>query len=185
MSQDVVTRAAGAPGFEPADALDIAGRFPACGQPLLRGADRLDIRAIEFDYARFDKLKAALGSENKAFKAMHINRSSGQRALKRREQATAPPVAVEVLAEQPRLSYRDDVPMGLDDLKGDLIEMVTWWRERKLRQVQPRRQRSMVRWTIHVDPAWVNRVKELSDAQRMSQADVVDDIFRAYFERTV
>lgn len=140
---------------------------------------------MAFDYERFDKLRAELGSENKAFKAMHVNRSSGQRALKRREQGTATPVAVEVLAEQPRLSYQSNAPVALDDLKGDLIEMVTWWRERKLRQTQPRRERETVRWTIHIDRRWRDRIMELSDAQRTSIADVVDDLCRSYFERTL
>jgi hypothetical protein len=142
-------------------------------------------QAIDFDYALYDKLYAELGSQNAAFRRMRVNRSTAQQALKRREERTAAPVAVEVLAEQPRLSYMGDVPVTLDDLKEDLIQMVTWWRDRQLRQTQPRRQREQVRWTIHIDPRWRDRIMELSDAQRISIADVVDDICRAYFERTL
>ena len=77
------------------------------------------------------------------------------------------------------------MPLGgeIEAMKADLWEVVQWWRSRKLRQAQPRQARNMVRWTIHVDPHWKNRVMELSDAQRTSLTDVVDDIFRAYFER--
>jgi hypothetical protein len=67
-------------------------------------------------------------------------------------------------------------------MKADLWEVVQWWRSRKLRQAQPRQARDMVRWTIHVDPHWKARVMELSDAQRTSMTDVVDEVFRAYFE---
>lgn len=140
---------------------------------------------IAFDYERFDKLKAELGSENKAFNYMGVNRSTGQRALKRREKASDTRVAVEVLPEQQPLTYEAPVPAVLDDMKGDLIEMVTWWRERKLRQTQPRRQREMVRWTIHIDRRWRDRIMEIADAQRISIADVVDDLCRAYFERAL
>jgi hypothetical protein len=42
----------------------------------------------------------------------------------------------------------------------------------------------MVRWTIHVDPHWKDRVMELSDAERSSITDVMDHIFRTYFEGT-
>jgi hypothetical protein len=138
-----------------------------------------------FDYAEYDQLFGELGSENKAFKAMGVNRSTGQRALERREQGRAPAPAAEVLPAQPPLT--DEVPMSvpavLDDVKGDLIEMVTWWRERKLRPTQPRRQRRMVRWTIHVDERWRDRIQEIAYAQRTSIADVVDDLLRAAFER--
>jgi hypothetical protein len=50
------------------------------------------------------------------------------------------------------------------------------------RQVQPRHARDTVRWTIHVDRRWRDRVMELSDAERASITDVMDRILRAYFE---
>jgi hypothetical protein len=138
---------------------------------------------IQFDYERFDKLYKELGSQNAAFRQMGVNRSTGQRALERREKASAPSPAVEVLpAQHPRPSQRD-VPVALNDIKGELMELALWWREGKLRQTQPRRQREMVRWTIHIDRRWRDRIMEMSDAQRTSIADVVDDICRSYFER--
>ena len=42
------------------------------------------------------------------------------------------------------------------------------------RQVQPRHARDTVRWTIHVDRRWRDRVIELSDAERASITDVMD-----------
>jgi hypothetical protein len=139
---------------------------------------------IPFDYERFDQLFAELGSQNAAFRRMGVNRSTGQRALERRERGRAPSPTVEVLpAPQPRTDEAP-VPVVWDDMKGDLMEMVTWWRERKLRQTQPRRQRDMVRWTIHIDRRWRDRIMEIANAQRTSIADVVDDICRSYFERT-
>ena len=139
---------------------------------------------IPFDYERFDQLFAELGSQNAAFRRMGVNRSTGQRALERRERGRAPSPAIEVLPAQQPLTDEAPVPVVLDDMKGDLMEMVTWWRERKLRQTQPRRQRDMVRWTIHIDRRWRDRIMEIANAQRTSIADVVDDICRSYFERT-
>jgi hypothetical protein len=138
-----------------------------------------------FDYDWFDRLYAQLGSQNKAFQAMGVNRSTGQAALKRREldRALATAKPAEVLPAQQPLPYQGDVPAVLDDIKGDLLEMAMWWRERKLRQVQPRRQRELVRWTIHIDRRWRDRIMEIADAQRTSIADVVDDMCRANFER--
>ena len=139
---------------------------------------------MTFDYERFDQLLAELGSQSAAFRRMGVNRSTGQRALERRQQRVTPSPTVEVLPAQPPLAYEAPVPAVWDDVRGDVLEMVTWWRERKLRQTQPRRQREMVRWTIHIDRRWRDRIMEISDAQRTSMADVVDDICRAYFERT-
>jgi hypothetical protein len=84
----------------------------------------------------------------------------------------------------PSDGYQASVPAVLDSIKEDLLEVAIWWRERKLRLSQPRQERETIRWTIHIDPVWKERVMELSDAQRTSLTDVVDDIFRAYFERT-
>jgi hypothetical protein len=138
---------------------------------------------MPFDYERFDQLFAELGSQNAAFRRMGVNRSTGQRALERRERGRAPSPAVEVLpAQQPRTDEAP-VPVVWDDMKGDLMEMVTWWRERKLRQTQPRRQRDMVRWTIHIDRRWRDRIMEIANAQRTRIADVVDDMCRSYCER--
>jgi hypothetical protein len=140
---------------------------------------------IQFDYQLYDQLYAELGSQNAVFRRMGVNRSTGQRAVERREKTLASSTHVEVLPTQPSLPSQSDVPAALDDIKGELIEMWLWWRERKLRQGQPRRQREMVRWTIHIDRRWRDRIMEISDAQRTSIADVVDDICRGYFERTL
>jgi hypothetical protein len=152
------------------------------------GGFQMANEAMPFDYALFDKLYAELGSQNQAFRRMRVNRSTGQRALERRERerASAKPRAVEVLPAQPPLPYQSDVPAVLDDIKSDLIEVAMWWRDRKMRQTQPRRARGeTVRWTIHVDRRWRDRVMELSDAERSSITDVMDRIFRSAFEHTL
>jgi hypothetical protein len=156
--------------------------------------------AGDFDYDRYDMLRAQGLSERKAFEHMGVKRSTGQDALKRRSLATITPAAVRPLSPAPEApvpavvhdrqgtlpsdGYGASVPAVLDDVKGDLLDMALWWRERKLRLAQPRQERDTIRWTIHIDPVWKERVMELSDAQRTSLTDVVDDIFRVYFERT-
>jgi hypothetical protein len=138
--------------------------------------------AGEFDYAHYDALRAQGLSERKAFEQMGVKRSTGQDALKRRQVATIAPTEVVLLP--PSAPPDRSVPAVLEDLQGDLIEMARWWRDRKLRQAQPRLARDTVRWTIHVDRRWRDRVIELSDAERASITDVMDRIFRTYFEST-
>jgi hypothetical protein len=138
--------------------------------------------ANEFDYAQYEALRAQGLSERKAFEQMGVKRSTGQDALKRRQVAMITPT--DVVLRPPSTPLDRAVPAALEDLQGDLIEMAMWWRDRKLRQAQPRQARDTVRWTIHVDRRWRDRVMELSDAERASITDVMDRIFRAYFEST-
>ena len=143
-----------------------------------------------FDYAQYDALRAQGVSERKAFEQMGVKRSTGQDALKRRtsEAIALTPAAVLPSPLPSRETAAGEALMPLEGemgaMKADLWEVVQWWRSRKLRQAQPRQARDMVRWTIHVDPHWKDRVLELSDAQRTSITDVVDEVFRQYFERT-
>jgi hypothetical protein len=144
--------------------------------------------AGEFDYAQYDALRAQGLSERKAFEQMGVKRSTGQDALKRRASGAVALTPVAVLPSPPpgreRATGEALIPLEgeMEAMKADLWEVVQWWRSRKLRQAQPRQARDMVRWTIHVDPHWKERVMELSDAQRTSITDVVDAVFRTYFE---
>ena len=133
-----------------------------------------------FDYAQYEALRAQGLSERKAFEQMGVKRSTGQDALKRRQVATIAPT--DVVLRPPSAPLDRAVPAGLEDLHGDLIEMAMWWRDRKLRQAHPRQARDTVRWTIHVDRRWRDRVIELSDAERASITEVMDRILREYFE---
>jgi hypothetical protein len=145
--------------------------------------------ADAFDYAQYDALRAQGLSERKAFAQMGVKRSTGQDALTRRASGavTLTPVAVVPSPLPGRARATGEALILLEGemeaMQADLWEVVQWWRSRKLRQAQPRQARAMVRWTIHVDPQWKERVMELSDAQRVSLTDVMDDIFRHYFER--
>jgi hypothetical protein len=144
--------------------------------------------AEAFDYGVYDTLMAQGLSQRQAFEKMGVKRSTGQDALKRRESGAVALAPVAVLPPPPpgRETPTGEVLMPLEGemeaMKADLWEVVQWWRSRKLRQAQPRQTRDMARWTIHVDPHWKERVMELSDAQRTSITDVVDEVFRAYFE---
>jgi hypothetical protein len=70
----------------------------------------------------------------------------------------------------------------MDAMKADLWEVVQWWRARKSRPVQPRKDRATVRWTVHIDPVLKEKILAESDARRQSLTDTVDIIVRHYFE---
>jgi len=142
-----------------------------------------------FDYARYDALIAQGLSQRQAFAHMGVKRSTGQDALKRR-----PSVAVEVVPvhlpgpphppRPPRQPTAVAMPAEheMEAMKADLWEMVDWWRSRKARAVQPRKDRATVRWTVHIDPALKDKILAEADARRLSLTDAVDIIVRHYFE---
>jgi hypothetical protein len=70
----------------------------------------------------------------------------------------------------------------LEAIKADLLEVVDWWRARKMRRVDPGGPKDTQRWTVHVDKRWIERVKEMAGAEGVSQAEIVDRAFRYYFE---
>jgi hypothetical protein len=136
-----------------------------------------------FDYARYDALIAQGLSQRQAFERMGVKRSTGQDAVKRRSS-----VAVEVVpvhpSGPPQHQTAGAVPEEheMEAMKADLWEMVEWWRSRKARAVQPRKDRATVRWTVHIDPALKDKILAESDARRLSLTDTVDTIVRHYFE---
>jgi hypothetical protein len=142
--------------------------------------------AETFDCEVYDTLRAEGLSQRQAFEQMGVKRSTGQDALKRRSS-----VAVEVVPAQPsrepgppRQPTAVAIPEEheMEAMKADLWELVEWWRSRKLRPVQPRKDRATVRWTVHIDPQLKEKILAESDARRLSLTDTVDIIVRHYFE---
>jgi hypothetical protein len=62
-----------------------------------------------------------------------------------------------------------------------LLEVAAWWRARKMRRADPGGPRETRRQTWHVDVRWIERVKEMAEAEGVSQAEMVDRAFRQFF----
>jgi hypothetical protein len=139
--------------------------------------------AGELDDAAFNALAAQGLSQREIARRLKIPRSTLRDALKRWQS-----ISVEVVPVGPPSPPRQPtaVPMPeeheMEAMKADLWEMVEWWRSRKLRPVQPRRERETVRWTVDIDPQLKEKILAESDARRLSLTDTVDLIVRQYFE---
>jgi hypothetical protein len=72
-------------------------------------------------------------------------------------------------------------PAELRDITTVLLEVAAWWRARKMCRVDPGGPRATRRQTWHVDGAWIERVKEMAEAEGVSQAAIVDRAFRHFF----
>ncbi|HZC02043.1 MAG TPA: hypothetical protein VE844_11985 [Gammaproteobacteria bacterium] len=63
-----------------------------------------------------------------------------------------------------------------------MLEVVQWWRARKVSRVDAGGPRDTQRWTVHVDKCWIARVKAQTELEGVSQAEIVDRALRQYFE---
>jgi hypothetical protein len=111
-----------------------------------------------------------------------IPRSTLQEHLKRQQVVPVHRGTPTILPRgTPEVDLGPQTPAELDAMKADLFEVVQWWRARKMRWVDPGGPRETQRWTVHVDKQWVERVKEMADAEGVSQAEIVDRAFRQFF----
>jgi predicted DNA-binding protein (UPF0251 family) len=83
----------------------------------------------------------------------------------------------------PEVDLSRQTQAELDAITVDLLEVVAWWRSRKLRRVDPRGPRTTKRQTWHVDIQWIEAVRAAADAEGVSQAEIVDRAFAQFFER--
>src|SRR5262245_33273329 len=91
---------------------------------------------------------------------------------------TSPPARVE---PGPPQVHTGGLP-ELQAIQQDLLEVVAWWRERKLQRVHPGPPRDTERWTVHVDTRWIAAVKQEAEAEGVPIMTIVDRAFRQYFE---
>ena len=82
----------------------------------------------------------------------------------------------------PQVHYLSEILMEIEAIKTDLLEVVHWWRARKMRRVDLGGPRNTQCWTVHVDKRWIEAVKEMAEAEGVSQAEVVDRALRQFFE---
>jgi hypothetical protein len=122
------------------------------------------------------------------------------RRWQRLQQEAAPPVHGEVTELPPRPGppvvdtslpapaspslpdVHPGIPPEIQAIQTDLVELVQWWRERKLARVHPGPPRDTERWTVHVDTRWIEAVKQEAAAEGVPIMTIVDRAFRQYFE---
>jgi DNA invertase Pin-like site-specific DNA recombinase len=130
-------------------------------------------RAI--DDAALRRLLAEGLSQREIARRLGVPRTTLQDYLKRQQ-------VVPVHRGTPTLLTRGpQTPADLRAITSDLLEVAAWWRARKLRRVDPGGPRETRRQTWHVAEEWIERVKEMAEAEGVSQAEIVDRAFRQFF----
>jgi hypothetical protein len=70
----------------------------------------------------------------------------------------------------------------LQALLPDLLDLVAWWRERQRLRVHPEgRRRDTVRYTIHLQAEWVERLKQQAADEGVSISEVANRALQRYF----
>jgi hypothetical protein len=76
-------------------------------------------------------------------------------------------------------------PAELDAVKSDFWEMITWWRDRKLKAVQASTPRDTQRQTYHVERRYIELIKHEAETEGVSITEVVNRALRMYFEKRI
>ena len=138
------------------------------------------------DEAQLRRLLAQGVSQREIARRLGIPRSTLQGHLKHLHSVEVHPGTPTVMPRGgpgiPQVDHRPQTPAELDAIKADLLEVVQWWRARKMPRVDPGGPRDTQRWTVHVEKRWIARVKEMADVEGVSQTEIVDRALRQYFE---
>lgn len=143
-------------------------------------------RAI--DEKRLRKLLAEGKSQRHMAEELGIPRTTLQRMIKSLD-ASAPaskapvPVPAMPFAGSPVVDTGTLSPAELDAVRSDFWEMMTWWRDRKMRLAQKHVPRETVRATYHVERRFVELIRHEAESEGVNIAEVVNRAFGAYFEK--
>jgi transcriptional regulator with XRE-family HTH domain len=138
--------------------------------------------ATEIDQTQIQALIDQGLSQREISRRLGIPRSTLQDYLKRQQVAQVHQGTPTVLPRgTPEVDLRPQTPAELTAITSDLLEIAAWWRARKMRRVDPGGPRETRRQTWHVDVQWIERVKEMAEAEGVPQSEIVDRAFRQFF----
>src|SRR5215216_7230265 len=136
------------------------------------------------DEKRVRRLLAQGKSQREIAQTLKIPRTSLQRLIKTLDGSSslhslspAPAISPPVV-DTSTLS-----PAELEAVKADFWEMITWWRDRKLKLIQASTRRDTQRQTYHVERRYIELIKYEAETEGVSITEVVNRALRAYFER--
>jgi hypothetical protein len=138
----------------------------------------------EIDEKRLRRLLAQGKSQREIAQALKIPRTSLQRIIKDLNGSSSlnslPPAPA---ISPPVVDTSTLSPAEIDAVKSDFWEMITWWRDRKLKAVQASTPRDTQRQTYHVERRYIELIKYEAETEGVSITEVVNRALRAYFER--
>jgi len=143
--------------------------------------------ARDIDGKRLRKLVAAGKSQREVAGELGIPRTSLQKIIKQLDASPAlktPAAAPLVPAVSPPVVDIGTLsPAELETVRLDFWEMIGWWRDRRLKQINARTPRDTARQTYHVERRYIELIREEAEAEGVSITEVVNRALRVYFEK--
>ncbi len=138
----------------------------------------------EIDEKRLRRLLAQGKSQREIAQALKIPRTSLQRLIKTLDGSSSlDPLSPAPALSPPVVDTGTLSPAELEAVKADFWEMITWWRDWKLKAVQASIPRDTQRQTYHVERRYIELIKHEAETEGMSITEVVNRALRMYFER--
>jgi hypothetical protein len=139
---------------------------------------------LEIDEQRVRRLLAQGKSQREIAQALKIPRTSLQRLIKTLDGSSSlHPLSLAPALSPPVVDTGTLSPAELDAVKSDFWEMITWWRDRKLKAVQASTPRDTQRQTYHVERRYIELIKHEAETEGVSITEVVNRALRMYFEK--
>ena len=136
------------------------------------------------DEQRVRRLLAQGKSQREIAQALKIPRTSLQRLIKHLDGSSSlQPLSPTPAISPPVVDTGTLSPAELEAVKSDFWEMITWWRDRKLKVVQASTPRDTQRQTYHVERRYIELIKHEAETEGVSITEVVNRALRMYFER--
>src|SRR5882724_1862415 len=143
--------------------------------------------ARDIDGKRLRKLVAAGKSQREVAGELGIPRTSLQKIIKQLDASPAlktPAAAPLVPAVSPPVVDTGTLsPAELETVRLDFWEMIGWWRDRRLKQINARTPRDTARQTYHVERRYIELIREEAEAEGVSITEVVNRALRVYFKK--
>lgn len=125
-------------------------------------------------------------SQREIAKHTGIPRTTVQRILQSPrlpEVVPSPPDAIP--PSSPEVYTGVPLPEELIAARGDLWEMIEWWRARKTSlQIGQGGPRETQRYTFHIETRYIDLIKQHADVERISYSAVVNTALQRFFEET-
>jgi hypothetical protein len=138
----------------------------------------------EIDEKRLRRLLAQGKSQREIAQTLKIPRTSLQRLIKTLDGLSSlDPLSPVPTISPPVVDTSTLSPAELDAVKSDFWEMITWWRDRKLKVIQASTPRDTQRQTYHVERRYIELIKHEAETEGVSITEVVNRALRMYFER--
>jgi hypothetical protein len=134
--------------------------------------------------SQYDLTSPTKVPQSEIARRLNIPRTSLQRMIKGLDAPSLPEALAAGSADGLPVVDMGKLPVAeVDAVRSDFWELIGWWRERKMQQVYQSTPKETARQTYHVETQFIKLIHREAESEGVSITEVVNQAFRAYFER--